>query len=174
MQEANTTVTEIEPVKEKIRQLVGFGIGKEMFGVDILTVQEIIRSAQVIPVPNSPDFIEGIINLRGSIIPVIELRKRLNLIKREGKTNKAELEETWILILDIDGRITGFIVDKVTEVLKIAERTIELPPDLVVAGLKRHYIQGVCKIDADLLILLDFGNILKVEDIKMLKKVKSA
>lgn len=174
MPEANITVTENEPVKEKNRQLVGFVIGKELFAVDILTVQEIIRSAHVIPVPNSPDFIEGIINLRGSIIPVIELRKRLNLIKREGRAYKNELKDTWILILDIDGRVTGFIVDKVTEVLKIGESTIELPPDLVVAGLKRHYIQGVCKLDANLLILLDFGNILKVEDIKMLKEVKAA
>ena len=174
MPEANTIPMENEPVKEKIRQLVGFIIGKELFGVDILMVQEIIRSAQVIPVPNSPDFIEGIINLRGSIIPVIELRKRLNLIEREGKGNRNESEDTWILILDIGGRVTGFIVDKVTEVLKIGESTIEQPPDLVVAGLKRHYIQGVCKIDANLLILLDFDNILRVEDIKLLKEVKSA
>jgi len=174
MPEANTIPMENEPVKEKIRQLVGFIIGKELFGVDILMVQEIIRSAQVIPVPNSPDFIEGIINLRGSIITVIELRKRLNLIEREGKGNRNESEDTWILILDIGGRVTGFIVDKVTEVLKIGESTIEQPPDLVVAGLKRHYIQGVCKIDANLLILLDFDNILRVEDIKLLKEVKSA
>ncbi len=173
MAETNTAETENEPVKENIKQLVGFGIGNELFGVDILTVQEIIRSAQVIPVPNSPEFIEGIINLRGSIIPVIELRKRLNLIKRETKTNSSESEDIWILILDIDGRVTGFIGDKVTEVLKIRESTIELPPDLVVAGLKRHYIKGVCKIDANLLILLDFDNILKVEDIKVLKEVKS-
>ena len=150
--------------KDELMQLVGFTLSKEQFGVDILMVQEIIRAAPITPVPNSPEFVEGVINLRGNIIPVIELRKRLNLL-----TEEIEHKDTWILILDIDNRITGFIVDSVTEVLKIQESTIEPPPDIVVAGLESQYIRGVCEIGETLLILLDFSRILLAEEIKKLK-----
>ena len=154
--------------KEQLMQLVGFTIGKELFGVDILMVQEIIRAAPITAVPNSPDFVEGVINLRGNIIPVIELRKRLGFA-----TPDANLKDNWILILDIEGRITGFIVDSVTEVLKIQESGIEPPPDIVVAGLERQHIRGVCEINEKLLILLDFNCILLVDEIKKLKEMKT-
>ncbi len=147
--------------KENLKQLVGFNIGKEQFGVDILSVQEIIRYAPITAVPDSPGFIEGVINLRGSIIPVIDLRKRLNLYKKE----LHEGADTWIVILQINNRVTGFIVDKVTRVLKIETKTIEPPPDIVVAGLKSQYIRGVCKVDQKLLILLDFDQILMVDEV---------
>jgi purine-binding chemotaxis protein CheW len=153
--------------KEQLMQLVGFTIGKELFGVDILMVQEIIRAAPITAVPNSPDFVEGVINLRGNIIPVIELRKRLGFAMPD-----VNMEDSWILILDIEGRITGFIVDSVTEVLKIQESGIEPPPDIVVAGLETQYIRGVCEIDEKLLILLDFNCILLVDEIKKLKEMK--
>jgi purine-binding chemotaxis protein CheW len=152
--------------KERLMQLVGFTIGKEQFGVDILMVQEIIRSAPITSVPNSPDFIEGVINLRGNIIPVIELRKRLNLFKKH-----KESKDSWILILDINSRVTGFIVDSVTRVLKIAESTIEPPPDVVVAGLGNQYIRGVCDIGEGLLIMLDFNRILLADELKQLKSI---
>ena len=152
--------------KEQLIQMVGFKIGKEIFGVDILMVQEIIRSAPITYVPNSPEFVEGVINLRGSIIPVIDLRKRLNL-----ETDDYKQETDWILILDINGRITGFIVDWVTDVIKIQENTIDPPPDILVAGLQSQYIRGVCEIEDTLLILLDFNRILLVDEIKKLKNV---
>jgi len=149
---------------EQLIQLVGFTIGKELFGVNILMVQEIIREAPITVVPNSPDFVEGVINLRGNIIPVIELRKRLNLY-----TDTVKKEDTWILILDLGGRITGFIVDSVTEVLKIQESTVEPAPEIVVAGLESQYIRGVCDIGEQLLILLDFNRILLADEVKKLK-----
>jgi purine-binding chemotaxis protein CheW len=152
--------------KEQLIQLVGFKIDKEIFGVDILMVQEIIRSAPITYVPNSPEFVEGVINLRGSIIPVIDLRKRLNL-----HSGRYEKEKDWILILDIAGRVTGFIVDLVTEVIKVQESSIDPPPDILVAGLHSQYIRGVCEIDNNLLILLDFNRILLVDEVKKLKSV---
>lgn len=151
---------------ESLMQLVGFKIADELFGVDILMVQEIIRSAPITPVPNSPEFVEGVINLRGDIIPVIDLRKRLNLFDEHSETKK-----TWILILDIGGRVSGFIVDLVTEVLKIDQGDIEQAPEIIVAGLESQYIRGVLDISGDLLILLDFSRILLLEEIKRLKKV---
>ncbi|MDM8515899.1 chemotaxis protein CheW [Desulfobacterales bacterium HSG16] len=154
----------VDQEADLITQLVGFKIGREYFGVDILMVQEIIRSTPITRVPNSPEFIEGVINLRGSIIPVIELRKRLNLYKDKNKDGKV-----WILIINVDERVTGFIVDSVTKVLKIRTDSIEPPPDIVTAGLSSQYIRGVCEIDDGLLILLDFARILNIEEIKKLK-----
>lgn len=151
--------------KERLLQLVGFSIGKEQFGVDILMVQEIIRAAPITSVPNSPDFVEGVINLRGNIIPVIELRKRLNLYQEDTD------EDTWILILDIEGKVSGFIVDSVSKVLKIPETSIEPPPELVVAGLESQYIRGVCDTGEHLLIILDFNRILLVEEFQKLKNM---
>jgi purine-binding chemotaxis protein CheW len=159
---AATSKQEID--QEQLMQLVGFTIGKELFGVDILMVQEIIRAAPITPVPNSPDFVEGVINLRGNILPVIDLRKRLNLLSGE-----IDLKDTWILILDIQNKITGFIVDSVTEVIKIQETTIEAPPDIIKAGLESQYLRGVCDIGENLLILLDFKRILLQEELTKLK-----
>ncbi len=149
------------------QQLVGFAIGEELFGVDILTVQEIIRDATITPIPDAPDFLEGVINLRGSIIPVIDLRKRLKLVRTEDLN-----PNVWIIILTIEGRMTGFVVDQVTKVLNVPADSIKPPPDIIVAGLKSQYIQGVCKLDQRLLILLNFSRILMVDEIKKLKSMK--
>lgn len=160
-------MTDQKEKEQLLMQLVGFTIGDEQFGVDILMVQEIIRSAPITSVPNSPDFIEGVINLRGNIIPVIELRKRLNLFREETAS-----QDTWILILEINSRVTGFIVDSVTRVLKIMENTIEPPPEVVVAGLANQYIRGVCDIGEGLLIMLDFNSILLADELKQLKSIE--
>jgi purine-binding chemotaxis protein CheW len=155
--------------KEKLMQLVGFVIGREMFGVDILMVQEIIRETPITPIPNAPDFIEGVINLRGNIIPVIDLRRRLNLRNAEAPDGNI-----WIMILNVEGRVTGFIVDSVTQVLKVPDNSIKPPPDIVVSGLHSQYITGVCRIDQRLLILLDFDRILRVDEIKKLREINPA
>jgi len=106
MEESFTNQSEEFSEEDQLMQLVGFNIGTELFGVSILMVQEIIRSAPITTVPNSPDFIEGIINLRGNIVPVIDLRKRLNIYIKE-----MDYEKSWILILNVNDRVTGFIVD---------------------------------------------------------------
>lgn len=152
---------------EATRQLVGFVIGEEMFGVDILSVQEIIRDATITAIPDSPGFLEGVINLRGSIIPVIDLRKRLKLVEKADSDSSV-----WIVILVVEGRVTGFIVDRVTKVLNVPARSIKPAPDIVVAGLSSQYIRGVCKLDQRLLVLLDFSRILMVDEIKKLKSMK--
>lgn len=154
----------------QMTQMVGFVIGEELFGVSILMVQEIIRSTPIIPVPNSPDFIEGIINLRGNIVPVIDLRKRLGLFNG----NTIIEEDFWILILNIEGRTTGFIVDSVTQVLQIDEDALETPPDIVADRLESQYVRGVCKLDEELLILLNFNSILRVDELQQLKKAIAA
>ena len=166
MTETLETLAPEQTAKDRLMQLVGFTIGAEQFGVNILMVQEIIRSTPITSVPNAPAFVEGVINLRGNIIPVIDLRKRLHL-----EAGELDPAETWIIILDIEGKITGFIVDSVTEVLKIQESGIEPPPDIIVAGLESQYIQGVCDIGEALLIILDFNRILLVEELRSLKSM---
>ena len=149
---------------EGLMQLVGFEVGKEIFGVDILMMREIIRSAPITAVPNSPEFVEGVINLRGDIIPVIDLRKRLNLYTDEMQ------DKNWILILEVEGSVTGFVVDRVDDVLKIDQNNIEAAPEIVLAGLESQYIRGVCEVgDKRLMILLNFDSILLANEIKQLK-----
>ncbi len=148
---------------EGMLQLVGFDIADEQFGVDILMVQEIIRSAKVTAVPNSPEFVEGVINLRGNIIPVVDLRKRLYLYN-EGSESK----RSWILILNISDRVVGFIVDQVTHVIKLPETSVQPPPDIVISGLESQYIQGVCEMDNNLLVILNFSRVLFSDEYNML------
>ena len=167
MEQLQSTEQDVLAEKLKLMQLVGFFIGREQFGVDILMVQEIIRKVPITSIPDAPEFIEGVINLRGNIIPVIDLRQRLNILGiRERKG------DPWILVLNVAGRVTGFLVDSVSEVLKIPNNAVMPPPDIVVEGLKSQYIMGVCKIDKGLLILLDFNRILQQEEIKKLKEIE--
>jgi purine-binding chemotaxis protein CheW len=165
---ANTNTLELDDLEldeeDGLIQLVGFGIGSEQFGVNILSVQEIIRSTEVTAVPNSPSFVEGVINLRGDIVPVIDLRKRLALFDED----KVE-QRNWILILRIGNHITGFIVDEVNTVIKVSEDSIDPPPGIVIAGLENQYIQGVCEIGKTLLIILDFESVLFNEEYYALK-----
>ena len=145
-------------------QMVTFNIGGEEFGVEILTVQEIIRMMQITRVPKAPDFVEGVINLRGKVIPVIDLRKRFGMDSRGHDKN------TRIVVVEINKMIVGFIVDSVSEVLRIPADTVEPPPP-VVAGLDSEYISGVGKLEDRLLILLDLDRLLSREEQKVLSQV---
>lgn len=168
MQETATKMAGKLAEAEDALQLVGFTVAGELFGVDILMVQEIIKDISITPIPDAPEFIEGVINLRGNIIPIIDLHKRLKL----NSANKAADEETWMVVLNINDRVTGFIVDHVTRVIKVPADAVKPPPDMVVAGLKSDYINGVCKLDEQLLAILDFNRILVVEEFKKLGALK--
>lgn len=142
-------------------QLVSFNIGSEEFGVDILKVQEIIRMVEITRVPQAPHYVEGVINLRGKVIPIVDLRKRFSLQMKEYDKN------TRIVVVDIDGSIMGMIVDAVSEVLRLPASTIEPPPDIV-TGVNAEYIKGVAKLENRLLIFLDLS---RVVDFKELAQV---
>ena len=153
MDDANTSKQENE-----LLQVVTFAIGEEEFGIDILKVQEIIRTMAITKVPNSPPHVEGVINLRGKVIPVIDLRSRFNMAYR------AHDSHTRIIVLQIHGMIVGFVVDGVSEVLRIQSNTVEPPPP-VVSGIESEYIKGVGKLDDRLLILLDLDKLIPVEEL---------
>ncbi len=146
---------------DELLQLVTFSIGEEEFGVNILKVQEIIRTMDITKVPRAPDFVEGVINLRGKVIPIIDLRSRFGL------SSKPEDKDTRIIVIEINNIIVGFVVDAVSEVLRIPAGTVEPPPP-VVAGVDSDYISGVGKLKERLLIMLDLDRLLSTEDMDML------
>lgn len=139
-------------------QLVSFNIGSEEFGVDILKVQEINRMVEITRVPQTPDYVEGVINLRGKVIPIVDLRKRFDLELREQDKN------TRIVVVDIGGKIMGMIVDAVSEVLRLEANTIEPPPEIV-TGINSEYIRGVAKLEDRLLIFLDLSKVINIDEI---------
>nr|WP_029895228.1 chemotaxis protein CheW [Desulfohalovibrio reitneri] len=149
---------------DEILQLVTFSIGDEEFGVDILKVQEIIRTMEITRVPKAPDFVEGVINLRGKVIPIIDLRRRFGMARRDHDKN------TRIIVIDINNMIVGFVVDSVSEVLRISSSTVEPPPP-VVAGVESEYIKSVGKLEDRLLIMLDLDRLLSGEEQAMLATV---
>jgi len=138
-------------------QLVSFHVGDEEFGLDILRVQEIIRIQPLTRVPNLPDYIDGVINLRGKVIPVIGLRKRLGLDKQSAD------KRTRIVVVDVHGQVLGFVVDSVSEVLRIHTDTVEATPRL--GKVDRDYISGVGKLDSRLLLLLDLEQLMSETEI---------
>ncbi len=133
---------------DELLQLVTFSTGDEEFGVDILRVQEIIRTMAITKVPKAPEFVEGVINLRGKVIPIIDLRRRFGLQSKEHD------KHTRIIVIEINTMIVGFVVDSVSEVLRIPASTVEPPPP-VVAGLESEYISGVGKLEDRLLSRAD-------------------
>jgi purine-binding chemotaxis protein CheW len=146
--------------ENELLQLVTFGIGEEEFGIEILKVQEIIRTMAITKVPNSPPYVDGVINLRGKVIPVIDLRSLFNMECRPHDNH------TRIIVLQIHGMIVGFVVDEVSEVLRIQSNTVEPPPP-VVSGIESEYIKGVGKLDDRLLILLDLDKLIPEEELTL-------
>jgi len=138
-------------------QLVSFNVGAEEFGVDILKVQEINRMVEITRVPQAPHYVEGVINLRGKVIPIVDLRKRFNLEYKEYDKN------TRIVVVDIDGNIMGMIVDSVSEVLRLQASMIEPPPEIV-TGINSECIKGVAKLEDRLLIFLDLSKVIDVSE----------
>lgn len=138
-------------------QLVAFCLQKEEFAIDIQKVREVLKITQITPLPQSPEFIEGVINLRGEVLPVVDLRKRFRLAGT-GDSGKAR-----IIIVEIEEGLVGLIVDSVTEVLHLAATAVEPPPRRLGVG-KTEFIQGVGKLGDRLLIILDLEKILSVDE----------
>ncbi|AET70295.1 chemotaxis signal transduction protein [Desulfosporosinus orientis DSM 765] len=134
-------------------QLVTFSLGSEEFGVDIMRVQEIIRIPPITRVPKASEYVEGVINLRGNVIPVISLRTRFGMPRVE------ETDLSRIIVLQVQNKVFGIRVDAVTEVLRLDSEGIEPPPPISL-GMDAQFIRGVGKIEERLLILLDLDHIM--------------
>ena len=147
---------------DELLQLVSFRIGDEEFAVDILKVQEINRMLEVTRVPNAPQHIDGVINLRGKVIPIIDLRSRFGMPRKDKDKN------TRIVVVEVSGKIVGFVVDAVREVLRIPKSITE-PTPKIVTSVATDYITAVGKLDDRLLILLDLDKVLSVQEKKDLE-----
>jgi purine-binding chemotaxis protein CheW len=139
--------------------LVGFRVGRETFGVPIHLVHEIVRVPEITAVPDAPDYIEGVINLRGKIISVIDLRKRF------GEKEITSHRRNRVMVIDVEKKMVGLIVDAASEVLKLPPTEIENPPNVFEEG-DLNYVTGVGKYKGRLIILIDLTKILQRGELK--------
>jgi purine-binding chemotaxis protein CheW len=138
-------------------QLVSFRLAQEEYGIEITKVQEIILMGEITRVPQTPDYIKGLINLRNTVIPIVDLRLRFGL------DQEPVGDETRIMVVNVQGKTIGIIVDAVSEVLRISGDQIAPPPPTV-AGLGQEYLTGLVKLDERLLIMLDIDRILTEQE----------
>lgn len=137
--------------------LVVFRLAGEDYGVDVARVHEINQAPQITRVPGAPPFVEGVINLRGRVIPVVDLRRRFGLPTGE------RTRDTRIVVAEVAGQTIGMLVDSVTEVLRIAQAQVE-PPSPLVATIESDYLRGIAKLPDRLVILLDVDRILTLAE----------
>lgn len=139
------------------KQLVIFELGAENFGIDIASVEGINKMLEITKIPKAPDYMLGITNLRGSVLPVIDLQKRFSMAVQE------QTSETRIVVANMDGVKIGMVVSAVSEVLTIDDKVVEPPPPMV-SNVNSEFIVGVAKIDKRLVILLDLAKVLSAEE----------
>lgn len=145
-------------------QLVGFRLGQEEYGIEILKVREIILVGAVTRVPQPPPYLRGLINLRGTVIPIVDLRTRF------GMPAAADNEATRIVVCTCEGQTIGFVVDSVSEVMRVPRDQIA-PPPAAIAGLRQKYITGLVRLDKRLMILLDVERLFAAGESAELQKL---
>jgi purine-binding chemotaxis protein CheW len=139
-------------------QLVVFDLANEHYGVDIAAVEGIIKMQSITVVPHTPAFVEGVTNLRGEVLPVIDLRKRFGL-----PLDQARGKDTRIVVVEIDGKKVGMVVDAVSEVLRVSDQAIE-PPSPIVTTVDSAFIRGIAKVGERLIILVELARVLSTEE----------
>jgi len=141
-------------------QIVGFRIGSETFGLPISLVHEIVRPPEITNVPHAPEYVEGVMNLRGRIVPVIDLRRRF------GGSPGEHTGKTRVLVVDVDSRAVGLMVDSASEVLRISDAQIEPPPN-VFSDEGTNFVTGVAKYEGRLIILVDLKRVLQSGELRL-------
>ena len=157
MSNALVTIKGTDSSNELI-QLVSFNLDQEEYGVEVLKVREIIRMNTITHMPNTPHYVEGIINLRGKVIPIVSMRKKFGLMEAENNSH------TRIMIMDIGGELMGFIVDSVSEVIRISGTEIQPSPSVAGGGIDQDCIAGVINLSERLLVLLDLDRMFSQEE----------
>ncbi len=145
------------------RQMVIFRLGNEDFGVNINEVREIIRIEQITKIPNTQDYVEGVINLRGGIVVVLNLAKKLDIPSSPVDKN------TRIIVIEVDNNTVGMVVDSATEVLRISADQVQPAPSIVTQKINAELIEGVGIVGERLLILLDLAKVIRGKEIESIK-----
>lgn len=145
------------------QQIVVFDLANESYGIDINAVSEIIRMQDITKVPRTAEFVEGVINLRGKVIPVVDMRKRFGLADVE------QTKDSRIVVVDINGLNIGMVVDAVNEVMRISESSVE-PPSSVIITEESDYLRGIAKLEDKMIILLDLDRVLTEGEKSTLKE----
>ena len=139
------------------KQYVIFKLNQEEYGIEISNVKEITNYKEGIKVPNAPNFVDGVINLRGDVVPIINLKKRFNLDITEIEKNSR------VIITNINGKLVGFVVDDASQVLTINDDDVESPPELILNG-NRQFVTGIGKVDDEIIIIINFREVLSEEE----------
>ena len=149
-------------------QLVTFKIGNETYGIDIMDVKEIVSLSEIRTIPGAPSYLAGIMNLRGVIIPIIDLHSRFQLEKQ----NLSEDEEllSGYIIINIDGFKIGIVIDKVSRVLNVDQCDIQAPPQMM-SGIGSEYIKGVIHIEEEYLVFLDIRRIFNSQELQKINTI---
>lgn len=157
----NTAAIENRLDEQTESQLVVFDLSSQAYGVDIGTVREIIRIQHITRVPRTLEYVDGVINLRGKVIPVVDLRKRFSLEVGE------ETRDNRIVVVDVGDQDIGLVVDAVAEVLRITKDSIEAP-STVITNAETDYLLGIVKLESRLIILLDLQRLLSEEELGLI------
>lgn len=150
-------------------QLVTFQLGEENYGIDIMEVEGIVKVEDVRPIPNAPGYVEGIFNLRGEIIPVINLHRRFH-IKQASLSDEDRLLSGFVII-NIDGRHIAVAIDKVSRVVSVDAADIQMPPE-VISGIGTQYIRGVVNSEDGYLIILDIHRLFNMRELQQLEQIR--
>jgi purine-binding chemotaxis protein CheW len=149
----------LEEKSEDIIQLIGFYVGRKLYGADIMAVREILRDPEIEPVAQGEVFLQGMIDLRGQQIPVIDLRFCLGLDDDRPASNRH-----WVLVVQTGASVAGYLVDSVAKILRVPTGHLLPPPEIIVAGLRSPYMRGVCETEKGLLVVLDMERVLLAEE----------
>lgn len=158
MSHALVSVTGDNTKKSELIQLVSFHLNNEEYGVEVLKVREIIRMVNITHMPNTPHYVEGIINLRGKVIPIISMCKQFGLMDAESSS------QTRVIIMDVGGELLGFTVDAVSEVIRVSASEIQPSPSVAAGGIDQEYIAGVINHGEKLLVLLNLDMMFSDEE----------
>ena len=150
-------------------QLVTFQLGEELYGINIMDVKEIVRVQEIRTIPNAPGYVEGIFNLRGEIIPIINLHKRFHL-KKVFVSEEDELLSGFIII-DIDGMKLGVIIDRISRVVAMEKENIQPPPQML-TGIGAEYIQGVVRQEEAYLIILNIRDLFNPRELQKIAELR--
>lgn len=154
---ASSTGHSSQVADDPILQYVTFRLDDETYGINVMQIQEVLRYTEIAPVPGAPDYVLGIINLRGNVVTVIDTRRRFGLCDAE------VTDHTRIVVLEVEGQVVGVLVDSVAEVVYLRQSEIETAPNVGNEESAR-FIQGVCNKNGELIILVEFEKMLSEEE----------